>query len=651
MFYSLQDAKTQKSAKKPGCIYAAVFFTLLSSLFTLSAFAQQRATEGRASSNKPNIAFILSEDNGLYLGCYGDKNAHTPNLDQLAAEGQRYTNCFANAPVCAPARCTLLLGTYATTSGTHNMRSFYKVSSALTPFHHPLKKAGYFVTGSKGDYNNSTHHQKELWNGHAGKGDHFKRGDKFPNFFAVYNIGHSHESRAFGMHPINKQQMDYPIKQLKHPLEIPPYQIDNQATRDDWGKVYSSVEKMDESIGHFRKALEKNGEADNTIIFYIADHGGIMIRSKRYLYDSGTRVPFIAYFPEKWKHLAPKSYQLGSVSDRLVDFTDLTKTLLHLCDVESPPTYSGKIFAGKSPEPAKEKLLLFSGRFDESQDNSRALTDGRYKYIRNYEPDRRAHQLLQYPFGQDAQVAHYHAYIKGETNEAQSAIFNCHIPEEFYDTQSDPHEVNNLINSTTHQDLITDFRQSLDQTLLGTHDLGFIPEPLMESIDKSDTTIYDWAREEGNYPLKKIIALANLASSQKPANIPTFQKELGNKNPVMRYWAALGLRVLGKDAARAEAELIQASKDSDPSVRITALTTLGKIKGSETYTEALLEEAATAKGDMHCSWALGGLKFLEYQSLKDHPKFGKPKHFNKGPYSNRSAQDLLIGKTYTHLPE
>ena len=153
----------------------------------------------------------------------------------------------------------------------------------------------------------------------------------------------------------------------------------------------------------------------------------------------------------------------------------------------------------------------------------------------------------------------------------------------------------------------------------------------MESIDKSDTTIYDWAREEGNYPLKKIIALANLASSQKPANIPTFQKELGNKNPVMRYWAALGLRVLGKDAARAEAELIQASKDSDPSVRITALTTLGKIKGSETYTEALLEEAATAKGDMHCSWALGGLKFLEYQSLKDHPNSANPSTSTKAP--------------------
>lgn len=594
------------------------------------------------AEERPNIVFILSEDNGSFLGCYGDKNAQTPNLDKLAAEGQRYTNCFANAPVCAPARCTLLLGTHATTAGTHHMRSAYKVSSALIPFHHPLQKAGYFVTGSKGDYNNATYRKEDLWNGQAGKGDHFNRGDAFPNFFAVYNIEHSHESRAFGNHP---------TKKLQCPLEIPPYQIDNQATRDDWGKVYSSIEKMDESVGDFLKAIERNGEADNTIIFYISDHGGIMIRSKRYLYDSGTRVPFIAYFPEKWRHLAPEGYQPGSTSERLVDFTDIIKTLLHLCDVEIPATYTGNIFAGKSPDPAKERVLLFSGRFDESQDCSRALTDGRYKYIRNYEPDRRAHQLLQYPLGQNAQIAHYRAYARGETNKTQSAIFECHVPEEFYDTQSDPHEVNNLITSPAHQDLITDFRQSLDQHLIETHDLGFIPEPLMESVNKGDTTIYEWAREEGNYPLKEVIALANLASSQDPANIPTFQKELGNANPVMRYWAALGLRVLGKDAAPAELDLIKASNDSDPSVRITALTALGKIKGPQSSADLLLEEAVSANGNIHCNWALGGLKLLDYRSLKNHPKFGKQNLFNKGPYSNCSRNDLLNGKTYTHLPE
>ncbi|MGB1874300.1 MAG: hypothetical protein ACPHNY_04855, partial [Akkermansiaceae bacterium] len=81
MLYARKDAKTRR---------LWITLSLLFSLFTLPAFATE----------KPSIAFILSEDNGLYLGCYGDKNAHTPNLDQLAAEGQRYTNCFANAPVC-----------------------------------------------------------------------------------------------------------------------------------------------------------------------------------------------------------------------------------------------------------------------------------------------------------------------------------------------------------------------------------------------------------------------------------------------------------------------------------------------------------------------------------------------------------------------
>ena len=625
-------------------------FTLLSSLFTLSAFAQQRATEGSASLSKPNILCIISEDNSSYLGCYGDKNANTPNIDTLAARGLRYTNCFANAPVCAPARCTLLLGLHASSAGTHNMRSNYKVSSQLTPFHHPLKKAGYFVTGSKGDYNNSTHLTKNLWDGNSGKGEHLKRPDKKKPFFAVYNIGESHESRIFGFHPRFKKQMDYAVKDLKHPLTIPPYQIDNQATRDDWGKLYSSIDNMDKSIGRILKQLKKSGQADNTIVFYISDHGGIMIRSKRYLYDSGTRVPFIASFPEKWKHLAPAGYQPGATSERLVDFTDLTKTLLHLCEADLPATYSGKTFAGTSPEAPQEKVLLFSGRFDEAQDHSRGLTDGRFKYIRNYEPDRRAHQLLQYPFGQDAQVAHYHAYVKGETNEAQSAIFNCHIPEEFYDTQSDPHEVSNLINSAEYQNLITDFRQSLDQTLLGTHDLGFIPEPLMESIDKSspESTIYDWAREAGNYPLKEIIALANLASSQNPANIPTLQKELGNKNPVMRYWAALGLRVLREKAAPAQEALLKATTDSDASVRITAHMALGNISKPDQHAVALLKEASTSKHDIHANWALCGVKYLEFKNIKGHYQ---QKELTRGPYSQRSCHDLFLGKTFTQLPE
>jgi len=390
---------------------------------------------------------------------------------------------------------------------------------------------------------------------------------------------------------------------------------------------------------------------ENTIVFYVSDHGGIMIRSKRFLYDSGTNVPFIAYFPKKWEHLAPKGYAAGTVSDRLVDFTDIITTLVHLCGAEIPKTYEGKIFAGKSPEEPKEHVYLFSGRFDESPDLSRALTDGRYKYIRNYEPDRRLSQLLSYPLGQSAQLAHFRAYEKGGLTPAQAAIFNYHVAEEFYDTQSDSDEVVNLIGSVDHQDLIMQFRKQLDEELMNTHDLGFIPEPLMAEINATDMTIYDWARGEGNYPLDALIDLANLAAAQDPDNLSVFQKELGNENPVIRYWAALGLRLLGKEAAPAEEDLQKATKDSDFSTRITALMALGNVKGLDAVRDLLLNEADKANGDIDTTWALGGLKYLNYTSLKDHPQYSNPKHFNRGGYSARCLKDLLSGKTYTRLPK
>ena len=417
---------------------------------------------------------------------------------------------------------------------------------------------------------------------------------------------------------------------------------------------YSSIDMMDQSVGSMLKALKKSGEADNTIVFYVSDHGGTMIRSKRYLYDSGTRVPCIAYFPEKWKHLAPQEYQAGKISTRLIDFTDIIKTLVSLCGVTPPESYAGTAFAGKQAEPNKQYALLFSGRFDESHDLSRGLTDGRYKYIRNYEPDRRANQLLSYPRGQAAQLEHFRAYQKEETNAAQSAVFNHHQPEEFYDTQSDPHEVNNLIKSKDQQDLITTFRQALDEQLLATHDLGFIPEPLMESIDKTNTTIYEWARIEGNYPLKELIQIANTVSTKDPANLPLFQKHLSDPNPIIRYWGALGIRILASkgneatQAAQIVTDLQKASTDTEPSVRITAHTALGKINQPAKHAVALLKEASTAKHDMHACWALGGAKFLEFKSIKDHYPPGKLK---RGSYSAITENDLHAGKTYTQIPE
>ena len=102
--------------------------------FLLSSF------HGHAA-DLPNILWITSEDNGPHLGCYGDTFADTPNLDALAAKGMIYTRAISNAPVCAPARTTIISGMYPPSTGAEHMRSMVKLPSKFTlypPYLHEL---------------------------------------------------------------------------------------------------------------------------------------------------------------------------------------------------------------------------------------------------------------------------------------------------------------------------------------------------------------------------------------------------------------------------------------------------------------------------------------------------------------------------------
>ncbi len=593
-------------------------------------------------AEKPNILWIISEDNSTYLGCYGDPNANTPHLDALAAKGMRYTNCFANAPVCAPARSTLFLGMHATSAGTYHMRSRYLVPKYITPYFTHLKDAGYFTTNGKSDINTNTHNINRMVDAKSVPKQYLGRPDKSKPFVAVHNMMQSHESGIFVSHPKRTIRNPTPGKKLEHPLTIPAYQVDNAETRLDWARIYTQIDNLDKGIGQILNSLEKSGEAENTIILYCSDHAGIMIRSKRYLFDSGTRVPMIAYFPKKWEHLAPKGYAPGAVSDRLVDFTDIPKTILTLAGAEVPKHFVGKAFAGKE-EPAKEKILLFSGRFDECPDNSRALTDGRYKYLRNYESDRQLNQLESYCFNQISQQTQYKVHQAGKTNEAQASVYDTQPVEAFFDTQADPHEVQNLINSSEHQELIAQFRSELDQYIIKTHDLGFIPEPLIAEIDQS-TTVYEWAQSQENYPLPEILALANTTGQSDAQALERFTNALSNSNRIIRFWGALGLRVAGDKASGTQDLLKKALKDSDASVRIVAACTLGQFGMNQT--DFLLNEAKIATTDAHANWALDALKLIGVSELPDGLE---DQDFIKGSYSQRSYEDLRDGKTYTKL--
>ena len=99
-----------------------------------------------AAPDRPNILWITSEDNGTYLGCYGDEVARTPNLDALSKEGTRYLHCFSNGAVCAPARQTLIAGMYATSLGGQHMRSSATFPEEGKFFPAYLKAAGYYTS-------------------------------------------------------------------------------------------------------------------------------------------------------------------------------------------------------------------------------------------------------------------------------------------------------------------------------------------------------------------------------------------------------------------------------------------------------------------------------------------------------------------------
>lgn len=588
-----------------------------------------------AAGERPNILWITSEDNGSFLGCYGDANARTPHLDRLAERGIRYENFFANAPVCAIARSSWIFGAPAVSTGTLHMRSQYRVPrERFKTYPELFKAAGYYVTNnSKTDYNTRSIDEHRIWD-ESSKKAHYKKAPQGAPFFAVFNLFDSHESRIF------------PERKPKHPylsaeaITLPPYQIATPETIDDWRAAYERLRQMDAEVGRLLAELEAAGEAENTIVVYCSDHGGITLRSKRYLHDSGTRVPLIVSFPEKWQHLAPAAP--GSVSGRLVQFIDLPKTFLSLAGLEPPETMTGRIFLGEATEPPPSSVFLFSGRFDEVPDNSRGVTDGRWKYIRNFESDRPRFQMLNYPLRQDGQVSQWVAYRVGLTDALQSAFYQSQPPEELYDTHADPHEVHNLVKADPER--LAAMRGQLRAHVLATRDLGFIPEPMMEAIDADGAaTLYDFGQSEANYPLARIYNLAVRASDRDPANLPAFGKVLQEDNPILRYWGMVGLRILANSAKVPEAWIEQALADPAPSVRIQAAIYLGRTGQRERALELLLRESLSAAEDVHCAWALDAIKLLDAPEALAALSEAQIEAFRQKGFNSKSLVNLLQG--------
>src|SRR5690606_19674947 len=214
----------------------------------------------------PNILWITSEDNSPFLGCYGDTYATTPHLDSLAARGFLYTHAYANAPVCAPSRNTILTGVYANSAGQENMRSQYPRADQILPYPIYLKQLGYYCTNSqKEDFNIKPEQTKDLWD-ELGKDAHYKNRPAGRPFFAIFNSTLTHESS------LHKTTPDTLLRHRPEEVRLPPYHPDTPELRHDWAQFYDKIEEMDQWVGGILQELRESGEADNTIIFYYGDH-------------------------------------------------------------------------------------------------------------------------------------------------------------------------------------------------------------------------------------------------------------------------------------------------------------------------------------------------------------------------------------------
>ncbi len=539
-----------------------VFFLVLISVIA-SAYNLKHKPKIEQTRPLPNILWITCEDISPYLGCYGDKNATTPNLDKLASEGVLYSNAYANAPVCAPARFTIISGMYASSAGTHHMRSTNKIPENIRFYPEYLREAGYYCTNnSKTDYNCTGY--GELWDESSRKA-HYKNRKPGQPFFAIFNLAISHESRIHKYDPDNL--IHNPSK-----MELPPYHPDLPEVRNDWARLYDNITTMDKQAGDLLKELEQSGLKESTIVFFYGDHGGVLPRSKRFIFNTGTQVPLITRIPELYKDLSPGSP--GNKNERLISFVDLAPTLLSLAGLPKPDNMQGHAFLGEYTENKPDYIYFFRGRMDERYDMMRGITDGHYRYIINFMPHRPYAQHISYLWKAASMQVWEKTYLDGKCNEIQSRFFGRKSFEELYDTKTDPWEVNNLAGDQKHADVLKKMRQAMKDHILKLNDGGFIPEGEYENIESN--SLYNYFQSD-DYKLEGIFFTASTAAKGEKKNIDFLIENLKNPNPYIRYWAATGCAILGEDAKKAKQELESCLTDESPDVRIAAAESLYQI--------------------------------------------------------------------------
>lgn len=521
--------------------------------------------EASAANNKkkerPNILWVTFEDTSSYeFGCYGNKDVHTPNADSLAAQGIQFMNAWSVAPQSSPARSSLITGCYAPTYGMDVHPVSYDTPADIF-FPQRLREAGYYCTNNSKTHYNSTNNNKACWDECTKTASYNspKRGKDQP-FFAVFNTVTSHMGRVRTFHTDGRR--DYTKEGIyTELLTLPSYVPDLPEVRSDYAGHLEAVQDVDTWLGFFLKDLKDKGLDDNTIIFFFSDHGGCVPRGKGYLYESGLKVPLIAYFPEKWKHLANGK---SGKDNSLVNFTDLGPTVLSLAGVKPTKNMQGKAIFGEyaSKEERKVQFAFAANQLHHFMP-VRAVTDGHIKYMRSYIPYRQFALRNYYQWGMPSNKA-WDKLVLGNhnTNPDWALTFDAHPAEMLFDLDKDSGELHDLSSSPEYAEVLAKMRNELSNHIRSTHDLGFFLP-----TSRTGHVLYDVVRKE-KYPMEELYKLVEAAGMGDIASLPLFEKAIASSHRDMRFWGAVGYAELAhkKQISQCPQALADLLKDEDPYV-------------------------------------------------------------------------------------
>jgi len=351
-------------------------------------------------------------------------------------------------------------------------------------------------------------------------------------------------------------------------VKLPPYYPDHPVLREDWAQYLNSVIQLDIELGHIMERLEDEGIADDTVVFFWTDHGISHIRDKQFLYEGGIHIPLIVRGP---------GIEPGTVRGDLVEHIDIPSTSLALAGVAAPQHLQGRPLFASDYEP-REYAFAARDRCDETVERIRCVRTERFKYIRNFFPERPHTQHNRYKNHKQIMITMRQLYAEGKLNPDQARAFLPTRPiEELYDLEADPYELRNLADSRRHQATLKQLRARLDAWMDQTRDLGAIPEPDLAEMCQSHDSAWAILQERDNLELVERLNRVGALREKGESAIGGLMKALKDPAPAVRYEAARALGNLGMKAKRATDVLTKAITDEAASVRVAAGRALCKM--------------------------------------------------------------------------